>query len=79
MGAGSSLITMTLTVVAFYSRTVSQTQVAQMIKAEEPAILAHTADSAPDVNPTYFLDQVHPNALGHAELEPIFTAVINAL
>lgn len=44
MGAGSSLITVILSVSAFYSRTVSQTQVDQMIKAEVPSILARTVD-----------------------------------
>jgi lysophospholipase L1-like esterase len=36
-------------------------------------------DDAPDVNPTYFADQVHPNAAGHARLEAIFTAAINSV
>lgn len=44
MGAGSSLITVILSVSAFYSRTVSQSQVDQMIKAETPSILARTVD-----------------------------------
>jgi len=36
-------------------------------------------DAAPTVNPSYFLDQIHPNAAGHARLEPYFTSVMNAL
>lgn len=36
-------------------------------------------DNAPSVNPTYFADQVHPNAAGYARLEPIFTAAINSV
>lgn len=36
-------------------------------------------DQAPSVNPTYFQDEVHPNAAGHARLELIFRAAINGL
>ncbi len=36
-------------------------------------------DNAPTLNASYFLDTVHPNAAGHARLEPIFTTAINAL
>jgi lysophospholipase L1-like esterase len=36
-------------------------------------------DAAPTVNPSYFLDQIHPNAAGHARLEPYFTSAMNAL
>lgn len=36
-------------------------------------------DAAPTTNPTYFTDGVHPNALGNATLEPIFTTTINAV
>ncbi len=36
-------------------------------------------NSAPDVYPAYFLDQVHPNTAGHTRLEPYFRSIINAL
>lgn len=32
-----------------------------------------------DTNPEYWQDEVHPNAAGHALLEPIYTATINSL
>lgn len=44
VGSASSLVTVIFSVVAFYSRTVSQSQVSEMIKSETPSILSRTVD-----------------------------------